>query len=169
MLPLVATRVANPIQSNRQSNPIEPFLDNRQSKFRQSIIRMAIQSKSTIQNIIDCFSIVSSIFDKNRSNPIDNPIDEKCSNRQSRIYSIGLDWQPWLPPTNIWKWINAIRREQGLVEVKQAKFLAGDKPSKRTKNSANEDGLTNLVLSYFHRSPMEFLQGIAHRLTFGTN
>ena len=69
---------------------------------------------------------------------------------------------------NVWKWINAIRREQGLVEVKQAKFLSGDKPSKRTKNSANEDGLTNLVLSYFHRSPMEFLQGIAHRLTFGT-
>ena len=34
----------------------------------------------------------------------------------------------------IWKWIIAIRREQGLVEVKQAKFLAGDKPSKRTKN-----------------------------------
>ena len=70
---------------------------------------------------------------------------------------------------NIWKWINAIRREQGLVEVKQAKFLAGDKPSKRTKNSANEEGLTNLVLSYFHLSPMEFLQGIAHRLNFGTN
>ena len=61
---------------------------------------------------------------------------------------------------NIWKWIIAIRREQGLVEVKQAKFLAGDKPSKRTKNFGNEEGLTNLVLSYFHRSPIEFLQGI---------
>ena len=70
---------------------------------------------------------------------------------------------------NICKWSNTIRREQGLVEVKQAKFLAEDKPSKRTKNSANGDGLANLVLSYFHRSPMEFLQGIVYNLTFGTN
>ena len=38
-------RVANPIQSNRQSNPIDPYLDNRKSKVGQSIIRFTIQSK----------------------------------------------------------------------------------------------------------------------------
>ena len=40
---------------------------------------------------------------------------------------------------NIWKFISALKQEQGLVEIKQAKFLAGDKPTKRTKNFANEE------------------------------
>ena len=63
--------------------------------------------------------------------------------------------------------VNVIRREQGLVEVKQANFIAGDKPSKRTKNSVYKNGLINIFLSYLHRSPMKFLQRIAQRLTLG--
>ena len=35
---------------------------------------------------------------------------------------------------NIWRFINALKREQGLVEVKQAKFIAGEKPAKRQKD-----------------------------------
>ena len=65
---------------------------------------------------------------------------------------------------NIWRFIDALKREQGLVEVKQAKFIAGDKPTKRRKAYANEEGLKNLIQSYFHRQPIEFLQGVAHRI-----
>ena len=46
---------------------------------------------------------------------------------------------------NIWRFIDALKREQGLVEVKQVKFIAGDKPTKRRKDNANEEGLKNLI------------------------
>ena len=65
---------------------------------------------------------------------------------------------------NIWRFIDALKREQGLVKVKQAKFLAGEKPTRRQKDKANEEGLKSLILSYFHRQPIEFLQGVAHRI-----
>ena len=64
---------------------------------------------------------------------------------------------------NIWKFIVALKREQGLVEVKQSKLLSGEKPTKRVKNKANEEALKTLILSYFHRTPLEFLKGVAHR------
>ena len=66
---------------------------------------------------------------------------------------------------NIWKFINALKREQGLVEAKQAKFIGGEKPAKRTKNKANEEALTNLVQGYLSRPPLEFLRGVAHRFS----
>ena len=66
---------------------------------------------------------------------------------------------------NIWKFIGALKKEQGLIEVKHAKFIAGDKPSKRIKNAANEEAISNLVLGYLHRSPIEFLRRVAHRIT----
>ena len=69
---------------------------------------------------------------------------------------------------NIWKFLVALQREQGLVEARQAKFLSGDKHTKRTKNRANEDALKTLILSYFHRSSLEFLKGIAHRFSMGS-
>ena len=34
----------------------------------------------------------------------------------------------WLQHPNIWKFINALKREQGLVEFRQAKFTAGTRP-----------------------------------------
>ena len=64
---------------------------------------------------------------------------------------------------NIWRFIDALKREQGLVEVKQAKFLAGEKTTRRQKDKANEEGL-KIILSYFHRQPIEFLQCVAHRV-----
>ena len=66
---------------------------------------------------------------------------------------------------NIWKFIKALMREQGLVEVRQAKYIGGDKPSKRVKNRANEEALLNLVLGYLTRPPIEFLKGIAFRFS----
>ena len=66
---------------------------------------------------------------------------------------------------NIWKFLVALKREQGLVEVRQAKFLSGETPTKRSKNRANEDALKTLILSYFHRPPLEFLKGVAHRFS----
>ena len=61
---------------------------------------------------------------------------------------------------NIWCFIDA----QGLVEVKQGKFLAGERPTRRQKDKVNEEELKSLILSYFHRQPIEFLQGVAHRI-----
>lgn len=55
---------------------------------------------------------------------------------------------------NIWRFIDALKREQGLVEVKQAKFLAGEKPTKIQKDKTNEEELKSLILSYFHRQLM---------------
>ena len=65
---------------------------------------------------------------------------------------------------NIWRFINALKQEQGLVEVRQAKFIAGEKPTKRRKDKANEEGLKGLIFGYFHRLPLEFLRGVAHRI-----
>ena len=63
---------------------------------------------------------------------------------------------------NIWKFITALKREQGLVEVRQAKFIAGTNPPKRRKNQATEEALKQLVTSYVWRPTMEFLRGVAH-------
>ena len=64
---------------------------------------------------------------------------------------------------NIWRFIDALKREQGLVEVKQGTFIAGERRTRRQKDKANEEGLKSLILSYFHRQPIEFLQGVVHR------
>ena len=69
---------------------------------------------------------------------------------------------------NIWKFISALKREQGLVEVRQAKYLAGDQPVKR-KATHNERALHNLIGSYSERPRMEFLRGIAHHFNIGTD
>ena len=63
---------------------------------------------------------------------------------------------------NIWKFITALKREQRLVEVRQAKFIAGTNPPKRKKNQATEEALKQLVTSYVWRPTMEFLRGVAH-------
>ena len=69
---------------------------------------------------------------------------------------------------NIWKFISALKREQGLVEVKQAKHIAGDSSTKRKTAQANEQGLRNLVSSYVHRPRLEFLRGVPHHFSIGT-
>ena len=69
-----------------------------------------------------------------------------------------------LPPRHLAFHCNALKREQGLVKVKQAKFIAGEKPAKRRKDKANEEGLKNLISGYFHGLPMEYIHGVTHRI-----
>ena len=67
--------------------------------------------------------------------------------------------------------VEAWHREQGLVEVRHAKFLAGNAPTKRKRCQASEQALIDLVLCYFdeNRSKTEFLRGVAHHFSLGTD
>ena len=49
-----------------------------------------------------------------------------------------------------WKFIGSLYREQGLVEVRQAKFISGAQPHKRVKTQGNEQTLKDLILSYMY-------------------
>ena len=71
----------------------------------------------------------------------------------------------------IWKFIAALKREQGLVEVRQARFIAGNAPTKRKRSQASEQALIDLVLHYFDedRTKMEFIRGVAHHFCLGAN
>ena len=53
-----------------------------------------------------------------------------------------------------------LEREQGLVEVRQAKFIAGAQPPKRVRSQANEHALKELIARYLYRRRMEFIRGI---------
>ena len=70
---------------------------------------------------------------------------------------------------NIWTFISALKREHGLVELRQAKYIAGDQPTKRKNAYASERALRNLVGSYLGRPRMEFLRGVAHLFGIGTD
>ena len=59
--------------------------------------------------------------------------------------------------------------ERGLVEVRQAKFTAGAAPTKRSSAQANEQALVNLVASYYDRTGVEYLRGVAHHFSFGAD
>ena len=63
------------------------------------------------------------------------------------------------------KFIQAIKLEQGIAEKnKQAKYISGDKPTKRYKNHHHEESPKPFVGDYFNRPMMEFLRGIAHHI-----
>ena len=64
----------------------------------------------------------------------------------------------------IWKFIQALKLEQGLVEVKQMKFLAGEKPTKRVKWQHQEETHKNIIHDYLNRTVLEFLKGVAHHI-----
>ena len=68
---------------------------------------------------------------------------------------------------SIWKFIAALKREQGLVEVRQAKFIAGAPPTKRKRAQASEQALVNLVAGYYHRTRVEFLRLVTHHSAEG--
>ena len=40
--------------------------------------------------------------------------------------------------SNIWKIVTALKREQGLVEIRHAKYIAGDQAFKQNTAQANE-------------------------------
>ena len=71
---------------------------------------------------------------------------------------------------NIWKFITALKCEQGLVEIRQAKYIAGDQPYKRKTAQANEKALRELVGSYLHRPTFELLiRCVAHHFDMGSD
>ena len=74
-----------------------------------------------------------------------------------------------LPKLNSLKRTIQRQREQGLVEVRQAKFISCAQPSKRVKTQGNEQALKDLILSYMYRPRMEFLRGIAHHLNMDSH
>ena len=62
-----------------------------------------------------------------------------------------------------------LKREQGLVEVKQAKYIAGDQPTKCRIVQDNDRALRELVRRYLLNPRMEFLMGVAHRFSMATD
>ena len=64
----------------------------------------------------------------------------------------------------IWKVIQSLKLEQGIVEIKQAKYIACEKPAKGYIKHHHEECSKNLVRDYFNRPIMEFLRGIAHHI-----
>ena len=59
---------------------------------------------------------------------------------------------------NIWRFITSLKREQGLVEFRQAKFTAGARPTKRRKEQNTDRALKELVQSFYYRPRLEFLR-----------
>ena len=66
---------------------------------------------------------------------------------------------------NIWKFLAALKREQGLVEVRLAKYIAGEKVQKAKNVLAREKVIRDLIGSYLYRPRIKFLRGIAHNFT----
>ena len=67
---------------------------------------------------------------------------------------------------SVWRFLTILKREQGLVEVKQAFFISGRNPSKRRYFEEREKALENLVESYLLRPKFEFLRGVSYHFTF---
>ena len=61
--------------------------------------------------------------------------------------------------------LDILKREQDLLEVKQAFCISGRKPSKRKSNTDREKALSTLVDSYVSRPKLEFLRGIAYQFS----
>ena len=66
----------------------------------------------------------------------------------------------------IWKFIDCLKREQGNVELKELRFTHGEDPKKTKKSIDNEKAILNLVTSFFHRSILVYLRGLAFRTIF---
>ena len=94
------------------------------------------------------------MWNQHHEAPIGNPRIKNVIEAWHRFYNVTIGCHH----PNLWKFIGALKREQGLAEAKQAKYIGGDKPVKRLKNRANEEG-------YLSRPPLEFLRGVAHRFS----
>ena len=69
---------------------------------------------------------------------------------------------------SIWTFLNVLKKEQGLVEIKQAFYLTGRDPLKRKCYADREESLKTLVNGYLTRPKMDFLRGIAYLFAFNT-
>ena len=67
---------------------------------------------------------------------------------------------------SIWIFLDILKKEQDLIEVKQAFYISGRKPSKRKFNADRKKALATLVVSYESRPKLEFLRGIAYQFSF---
>ena len=67
---------------------------------------------------------------------------------------------------SIWKFLDVLKKEQDLVEVKQAFCTIGRSPSKRKNHADREKALENLVDNYLSRPKLEFPKGIAYQFAF---
>ncbi|CAI6357190.1 unnamed protein product [Macrosiphum euphorbiae] len=67
----------------------------------------------------------------------------------------------------IWKFINFLKQEQSLQEVKMEQSLSGEpSPKKRKKYNDYDERLFKIVIQYNEMTPMNYLRGIAHNLKF---
>ena len=68
---------------------------------------------------------------------------------------------------NIYKLIEALKKEQTLVEVKHEQSLAEEPPAKRRcKYKDVAERLRNVVASYDEdNDPMQFLRAVAHNIS----
>ena len=66
----------------------------------------------------------------------------------------------------IWKFLEVLKKEQDLVEVKQAFCISGRKTTERKLYRDKEQALKNLVENYLSRPKLEFLKGIAYQFAF---
>ena len=68
---------------------------------------------------------------------------------------------------SIWKFIAALKWEQGLVVVRQAKSIAGAPPAKPRRAQASEQALVNRIADYYHQPGLEFPRLVTHHLDGG--
>ena len=66
---------------------------------------------------------------------------------------------------SMWRFLEKLKKEQALVEVKQAFYISGKKPGKRRCYSERESALENLIKGYLTRPKDEFLRGVAYHLS----
>ena len=65
-----------------------------------------------------------------------------------------------------WKFCHALTIEQSSVELRQAQYYKGIRPTKSKKSLENESTLVTIVMNYFTRPVMVFLKSIAFKITF---
>ena len=59
---------------------------------------------------------------------------------------------------SVWHFLTILKREQGLVEIKQAFYISGRNPSKRKHYEESEKALENLVDNYFATTQRRILK-----------
>ena len=69
---------------------------------------------------------------------------------------------------SIWLFLEKLKKEQGLVEIKQTFYLTGREPPKRKLDLDYERALINLVEGYLTRDKLEFLKGVAYQFSLTT-
>ncbi len=68
---------------------------------------------------------------------------------------------------NIWKFINCIKKEQSLNEVRFEQYISGEESQKKKRKYRDTaDRIQRLVNEYTNNNVLDFLRGIAHNISF---